>query len=348
MIRRFLGLAAFALLSLPLLNVTTVTTAPAIHVFSCQVVSSTLYFPADQVGLAVRFRNDAPQDLASIVWRAPYELGYVDFTDEGSFAQGLRIDNFVIFEAGKLKANWGNIINDVVNARSKYYPDQPFVTANMNLPIYTGTEDPENCTVVRTIAKDGTLWLNPAVSQSPPPFLVPTPHPIRKRGEAVPTPEPTATPSSEGPVLLYPCFVGVDSTRSYLTVHFANQSIKPMTDVVFRAPYGSGTLDFEDSGSFAPGIDINHREHGTQLDALHGRELYAPSTPQQCAVVHVTFSDGTAWQNPAITGAAIAPTPIPDQLVLPAPAWIRWTSRHTYPTPFPSPTASPGETPSQR
>jgi hypothetical protein len=335
--RRFLSLAAFALLSVPLLSITTTTPAPSIHVFSCQVVSSTLYFPADQVGLVVRFRDDAPQDLASIVWRAPYEFGYIDFTDDGSFSQGVRIDSFVVFEAGKMKANWGNIINDVVNARSKYYPDQPFATPNLTLPTFMGTEDPQNCTVVRTIAKDGELWLNPAVSQSPPPLLAPTPHPIHKRGEPTPTAEPTATPSSDGPVLLYPCFVGVSNTRSYLTVHFVNQSTKPMTDVVFRAPYGSGTLDFEDSGSFAPGIDINHYDHGQQLDVLHGRELYAPALPQQCDVVRVTFSDGTAWQNPAIIGAAIAPTPIPDQLVLPAPAWIRWSSRHTYPTPFPSP-----------
>ena len=148
-----MGLAAFSLLWGALLNVTTVTTAPAIHVFSCQVVSSTLYFPADQVGPPIAFETTRQQDLASIVWRAPYEFGYVDFTDEGSVASGLRIDNFVIFEAGKMKPNWGNIINDVVNARSSTH--QPFVTPNMNLPIYSGTEDAGE---LRRRAHDSEGW----------------------------------------------------------------------------------------------------------------------------------------------------------------------------------------------
>lgn len=340
--RRFLTLVSFVSFSLPLLGAVTVQSAPTIHVFSCQDISDD-YFRVtqkDEIGLAVRFEVDSAQDLSSIVWRVPYESGYVDFTDDGNFSHGVRIDNFVLFEAGHLQANAGNILMDLISARNKIDANQPMATANMTLPAFISTEDPQNCTVVRTVGRDGSLWLNPGVSQSPPPLLFPTPAPYRKRGQPAPAPTPTPTPAAGMPILVYPCFVSVEGPSNWLNVHFADRSANAATDVIFRAPYGSGTLDFDDRGSFAPGIEIDHRVRGAPLDALRGRELNEPDTPRRCAVVRASFADGSVWQNPAMTGPAAPPTPIPDQLVLPAPAWIHWTSRHTFPTPIPSPVAA--------
>jgi len=38
----------------------------------------------DDVGLLVRFRNDSPSALSSIVWRAKYGKSYVDFVYDGT------------------------------------------------------------------------------------------------------------------------------------------------------------------------------------------------------------------------------------------------------------------------
>lgn len=340
---RLLALTCFALLWIPLLGVVTVQSTPAIHVFSCQVLSNDppQLTQTDEIGLAVRFENTSPQDLTSIVFRAPYESGYVDFIDDGNFGRNVRVDNFVLFEAGKLKANVGNILGDLLNARNTWYAGQPMATANMTLPMFISSEDPGNCAIVRTIDKEGTLWLNPAVSQSPPPLAVPTPVPFHKRGEPTSPPTPTPPPDPNVPVAVYPCFLTVLGTSNSLNVRFANQSAKTMTDVVFRVPYGSGAIDFDDTGSFAPEVEINHHVRGAKIDALRGRMFMEPNTPQQCVPVRATFADGTAWKNPAIAGPAVPPTPIPDMLVMPAPAWTHWTSRHTFPTPLPSPSATP-------
>lgn len=346
---RLLGLACFTLLCVPLLGVVTRQTTPAIHVFSCQVMSQPDIFPAlvpksDEIGLAVRFQNESAQNLSEIVFRTPYEASDVDFIDDGTFARGIRIDSYVLFEAGNSKTNWWGIVGDLAMLGLSRGGDAPFPTENVNvaLPPYLSSEDPQNCTVVRTIASDGTLWENPAASQTPQILELPAPTLARKRGHPSPSPSPTPVSDPSRPVVLSSCSLLV-YRGEFLTVHFTNQSNETLNELVVRAPYGSGALDFVDRGSFAPRVEITHHLRLKALDALHGRFLEQDATAEHCAVVRATFAGGTTWQNPVVAAEAAVPTPIPDQLVVRLLS-VRWTSRHAYPTPIPraSPTATPG------
>jgi hypothetical protein len=72
-------------------------------------------------------------------------------------------------------------------------------------------------------------------------------------------------------------------------ISFTNQYGSPATDVVF-AIYSQGVelTQYDDRGSFAPGVVINHTFSESQALA-----------DQSATVVKATFADGTTWQNPA-------------------------------------------------
>jgi hypothetical protein len=76
-------------------------------------------------------------------------------------------------------------------------------------------------------------------------------------------------------------------------ISFTNQYGSPATDVVF-AVYSQGVelTQYDDRGSFAQGVAINHMFPESQ--ALGD---------QSAAVVKATFADGTTWQNPEIPAA---------------------------------------------
>jgi hypothetical protein len=82
-------------------------------------------------------------------------------------------------------------------------------------------------------------------------------------------------------------------------ISFTNQNGSPATDVVF-AVYSQGIelAQYDDRGSFAQGVAINH-------SFPESRAL----GDQSAAVVKATFADGTTWQNPEIAETQPAGTP---------------------------------------
>jgi hypothetical protein len=73
-------------------------------------------------------------------------------------------------------------------------------------------------------------------------------------------------------------------------ISFTNRNAVTATDVVFALETHGFVIDrFNDVGSFAPGVTINHRFPESQ-----------PSDDMRVAVAEATFSDGTVWQNPDV------------------------------------------------
>jgi len=119
--------------------------APQLHIYSCQVVSGGAILPkSDEIGLAVRFENDSPQVLSSIVWRANYGTHPVDFIDDGTFSPSVRIDNYLLFERGSSRFNWLGAVGDLVGLAVGVDMRQPLTITNLSFPTYAGTENPEN------------------------------------------------------------------------------------------------------------------------------------------------------------------------------------------------------------
>ena len=123
------------------------TSPPQVHVFSCQVFSGAPFTPlSDAVGLAVRFQNDSPDELASVVWRANYGKYPVDFIDDGSFAPSARIDNYVLFERGTTHFNAGSAIGDLLPLFGRPNPtvgSNSMWSSNMALGPYFGRKIPK-------------------------------------------------------------------------------------------------------------------------------------------------------------------------------------------------------------
>ena len=307
--------------------------APRIHVFSCQVVAGVLVPQRDEVGLVVRFENDAPAELSSIVWRANYGAYPVDFIDDGTFAPKVQIDNFIAFERGTTYFNAGAAALDVAELAFRGAPTADMWKSNMALTPWLGTEDPENCTIVRVIAANGDVWQNAAVPQSIPNIPTPTPKPS---GESSVT---------RGPIQLVHCQLGMDGpdSRGYLKVAFRSEDDRPADTIVFRANYEGTGLDFSDRGTFSQHTLVTHFLKLSLHDALKTRTYAGFDDPNDCAVVSVHYSDGTSWNNDAIPATPGAlPTPVPNALVLfrVKPKW----QRHAVPTPMPSssPASAPG------
>lgn len=307
---------------------------PGIHVYSCQVLSGGMLPQQDEIGLAVRFENTSAAPLSSIVWRAKYGSTYVDFIDDGTFSPQTRIDNFLLFEAGKRKFNWLGAVGDAAAIAVGAYPP---VSTVWNAPVmfgpFAGYTDPENCSIVRATAADGSLWVNPAlVSQQP--FVFPSPSP-KPSG----TPAPTPTPFVSGPMEIGDCEFEI-AGKGFLSVHFTNTAQRTATHVVFRVPYRDSSMDFADDGRFSQNVAVSHALKES-LPPAFNETWYKPlqANFSDCAVVNVRFDDGTQWQNPA-TPATAAPLPTPPPDALPAQEFIRphW-QLHGFPTPIPS--ASP-------
>jgi hypothetical protein len=73
-------------------------------------------------------------------------------------------------------------------------------------------------------------------------------------------------------------------------ISFTNQYALPATDVVFVVENHGAIVDrFDDAGSFATGVTINHEFAENEA----GPEL-------RVAVEKATFADGTVWANPAV------------------------------------------------
>ncbi|MGA7745906.1 MAG: hypothetical protein WCA52_02720 [Candidatus Aquilonibacter sp.] len=311
---------------------------PQVHVFSCQVISGTPYVPrTDDIGLVVRFKNESADDLASIVWRSTYGTFPVGFIDDGTFSPGVQIDNDLLFERGSTHFNWGAALGDAAAALAHTMPAQSLAASNMVLPQYFGTEDPGNCAIVRVTYSSGQIWENPELPQ----LLTPPPSPSATPPSPAPSPPPD--PAVE-PVTLGRCILNIDG-KAYLQVTFRNESTKPADRIVVRADYESSALDFTDQGTFSQDSLISHTIKISPPDELSTRTYLGFNDPARCAVVSVHYTDGTSWQNSAIPATpGPLPTAIPSAIVLRT-SVMKWTQRHSRPTPIPSGSPLPPATP---
>lgn len=83
-------------------------------------------------------------------------------------------------------------------------------------------------------------------------------------------------------------------------VSFTNRHAAAATDVVFALETKGYVVDrFDDVGSFATGVTINHTFPEAQ-----------PSDDMRLAVVQATFADGTIWQNTNVPAASKAATTV--------------------------------------
>jgi hypothetical protein len=77
------------------------------------------------------------------------------------------------------------------------------------------------------------------------------------------------------------------------TIVFTNQYGSPATEVVFVLETNGYVLErFSETGSFAPGVKINHSFAENES-----------STDLRVAVERATFADGTVWDNPDVPPA---------------------------------------------
>lgn len=321
---------------------TAVPEAPNIRVLSCQVLSGAAVPQRDEIGLAVRFENLSPQTFSSIVWRAKYGPAWIDFIDDGTFSPQVRIDNFLLFEAGKRKFNWLGMLQQALFVANGLVPTQ---TPAWNSPVmftdYASYTDPDTCSVVRTISSDGTLWVNPAISGDQP-FVFPSPSP---KPSVSPSPAPLPTAFASGPLQISYCDFEL-AGEGYLGVGFLNAAPHTAKRIVFRLPYKDGGVEFTDQGTFSPGTLIKHSLR-TSLPPAFRSTIYVPMMKplDACRVASVEYDDGSTWQNPAI-GASPPPLPTPVPDALPAQELIRapW-QLHGFPTPLPGVSPTPAATP---
>ncbi|HMC47607.1 MAG TPA: hypothetical protein VKJ77_19975 [Caballeronia sp.] len=287
----------------------------------------------DDVGLAVRFRNDSDVALRSIMWRAKYGKGTVDFIDDGIFTHDVRIDNRVLAEQGSSHFDWGGLALDALFVAARALPGASLTTTNLVLPPYVSTSDPENCSIVRATYENGETWRNPQVAQDPSPFLTPRspiPVPSAMLGQAqTQTPEPMQFTHC---TLLF-------AFKQQLDVTFRSVGSRAADRIVVRTAYGKGAIDFVDEGTFAPDTVFKHRLTKPLTDETRGISYWSLDDPRDCAVVSAHFTDGSTWQNPSIEAA---PGPLPTRV----PDVMRWRSgdwapRHNVPAPSPMPSVSP-------
>ena len=308
--------------------------APRIHVFSCQVMSGPLMPRKDDVGLAVRFRNDTADALNSIVWRAKYGNGTVDFVDDGMFSHDIRIDNFVLAEQGSSHLNWVGVAADVLLLTGHPAGAGSLTKSNLALPEYMSTADPENCSVARATFNSGETWVNPELVQQSAMLTAPTPLPAR-----IVTPNMTQTDSLE-PMQFSHCTLMVQ-VKSELEVVFRNASTQVADRFVIRASYGKSGIDFVDEGTFAPGALVKHLLKKPLSDELEDQAYTSLDDPRDCVAVSAHFADGSTWQNPSVSATpGPLPTAVPDAIILTS-THLHWAHRHGFATPVPTPSEAP-------
>ncbi len=298
---------AFVVALAPLDGLRAAPAPPHIRVFSCQVMSG--FMPRkDDVGLAVRFRSDGTDTLSSIVWRAKYGNGTVDFVDDGTFSRDLRIDNFVLAEQGSSHFNWAGLALDALLLGARSVPTGSLMTTNLVLPPYVSTADPENCSILRATLDSGETWVNSELVQQSPFLTSPTPPPVSKT-----TPGEAQNEALE-PMQFSHCTLMLQ-LKPQVEVAFSNVSTRVADRVVVRARYGKSGIDFVDEGTFAPGAVIKHTLKKPLSEDLRDQMYFSLDDPRDCAVVTAHFADGSAWQNPSIDAVpGPVPTAVPDAI----------------------------------
>lgn len=147
-----------------------------------------------------------------------------------------------------------------------------------------------------------------------------------------PTPSPSPSPAVAPPAIhVYSCQTvsGLflpSKNEAGLAVRFTNSSQQPYRDIVWRARYGEGYIDFIDNGLFSPGVSIDNflvfkasNERFSVGNLLLGLTLamsgnnngpnpwiantdfvdYAGTEdPENCTIVSAIDGDGVKWTNP--------------------------------------------------
>jgi hypothetical protein len=304
--------------------------APQIHIFSCQVTSGSGLPHKDDVGLAVRFRNDGPAALTSIMWRAKYGTAPVDFIDDGTFTHDVRIDNYVLAEQGSSHFNWGGFALSAMQLAAHTVPTGSLTATNLVLPEYISTEYPENCAIVRATFDTGETWVNPDLVQQSILLTKPTPLPLAVAAQS--------QGDTLAPVQFSHCTLYLE-LKPGLDVVFNNTSSRVADRLVIRATYGKSAVDFVDEGTFAPGALVKHGLRKPITDDLRSHTYFGLDDPHDCAVVSAHFADGSTWQNPSMDATPAPPAAVPDAIDLMR-SRLRWAPRHDVPAPKPSPTES--------
>lgn len=298
-------IAAAALSAVPPAPAADLSVAP-LSITSCQVMSGSIVPQRNEVGLAIRFTNTSADPLTSIVVRAKYGAGWIDFEDDGSFAPHVRIDNFLAYEAGTSKINWVAAAAAVL-ARAPLIPGR---ITSLHFDDYIGLADPQNCTVMRTVSERGGVYTN---SHWPKPHaLLPTPGPDPRSTEFPAVPRPVRLPVDFAHCRLI--LQGVMLTNPSLTVAFRNNERREAKRIVFRASYGTGAIDFTDAGAFAPGIIVRHQLKTRGDASTETRTFTSFDDPAVCDVVRVEYADGAVWTNAQLPAAAPSSTPVPDAI----------------------------------
>jgi hypothetical protein len=305
---------------------------PNIHVYSCQVLSGTMLPQNDEIGLAVRFQNNSGTTYRSIVWRAQYGPAWIDFVDDGTFSPSVRIDNYVLFEAGTTHFNWLGAAADVLAIAVHAPANQP-VTKSPNLfQPYLGYDDPDNCSIVRTISDDGTLWVNADLTTQKP-FVFASPSP-----SAAASPSPAPSPDPAVPIDVTSCSPAIGGDAE-LGIRYVNLAPRAAKRITFRIPYKDSGIDFADDGTFSQNAAIVHWLKRPLPQQLRNAAYVPFANPSLCSVVSVQYDDGSTWHNPNVTASpAPLPTPVADAIDWPQLLRARWSQRHGMPTPIPSQT----------
>ena len=309
--------------------------AAPVSVASCQI-RSVHNKRTDEVDVVVRFTNQTKRALTGIVFRTPFLNTTLDVEDDGSFAPGVQIDNYLGTDLGTSHTQWGTVALSLL-ARSP----QKLTKESISLPIFISTPMPENCALVRAVSDDGTVWENPALDQMPADTMAAIAPLIFNHPAATPAPgaTPEALPSASpapGGLRIYSCGLSL-AGRGYLTVRFANTGTKAIKHIVFRVPFQGGDLEFGDEGRFSPATLTVHSLKLNLPNGL-GAESYQSYDGDPCIAASLIYADGTTWTNPLAAQPAVAPTAVPQP---PIDAYSRWHYHAPLlPSPQPSPTNS--------
>ncbi len=302
--------------------------APNIHITSCKVLSGPTLIPqANEIGLAVRFKNETQDTFSKILWRAKYGDGYVDFYDAGTFSPNVRIDNFILFDLGKAHVN---ILGALLAPRGASTP----IDSQFHFPEYASLPYPQNCTIVKTETTDGKIWKNASLPQAH--YLLPSPFP-----SAAATLAPGET-QPKGPVDVAHCHVLFPWTRDTAQFDIGFRSIAPgkmASSVTFDVLDGAGILQVTDAGEFQDGMYVRHGKLKAPIpEGLQGISYFSFDDPSKCVPVRVSYTDGTTWNNPSAPSPAPAPTKMTNVLDRGLSLWaVRWQNGLALPAPSPSP-----------
>lgn len=303
-------LALFLLLAVtPAPAVQTSGDAPSLAVTTCLIGSHpNLVQDAHgliNAGLLVSFKNDGSQIYKRIVWRARYGNGWIDFNDVGTFSPGIPILNGL------------------------YVPNST-LAGPMPFSEYQNSGEAGDCEAVLTESSDGTVWAAKDFSDQP--YSIPEPLMNQENVPTIPgshiffdmlglrwqdgsmPPAPSqpwqaATTADAPPVKISSCLVGSHKDlggnnggliNAALLVTFTSSAPQTYKRIVWRARYGNGWIDFNDAGTFSPGVQIVNtleiENSGTRnAPEFQFTEYQNKGEATDCSIVLAQAADGTVW-----------------------------------------------------